>query len=86
MNLEPSSVQGRGDPPGDAVPRCPPPEVMEEVQAAAQRYEELRVGDRHLHFEPSRGRVRVEVQDSSGQVLGSIPAAAALDVAAGRPM
>jgi hypothetical protein len=70
----------------DTIPGSPPPEIMAEVERAADRYAELEDEQRHLHFDVSSGRVRVEVHDLVGTVLKRIPAVSALDIAAGGPV
>jgi hypothetical protein len=71
---------------GHAIPSSPPPQVRVEVERAARRYDELRAEQRHLHFEVSERRVRVEVQALDGTVLRRIPASSALDIASGGPI
>lgn len=63
----------------------PPREVLAEVDAAAERVDELAAANRELHFrtdEESR-RVIVEVRDLDGNVIRTIPASQALDVISG---
>ena len=69
----------------DALPSRPPLEVLEEMEAASRRYDELRSQQRELHFthDPERNRVVVEVRDLDGNVLRTIPPTKALDVIAG---
>jgi hypothetical protein len=63
----------------------PPPHVLDEVGAAADRAEELRAANRELHFRTEEGssRVIVEVRDLDGNVIGTIAPSHALDVMAG---
>jgi uncharacterized FlaG/YvyC family protein len=69
----------------DALPSRPPLEVLEEMEAASRRYDELRAQKRELHFthDPHANRVVVEVRDLEGNVLRTIPPSKALDVIAG---
>ena len=69
----------------DATPSRPPAEVLQEMEAASRRYDELRSQHRELHFthDPSANRVVVEVRDLDGNVLRTIPPSKALDVIAG---
>lgn len=72
----------------DTVPASPPPEVLEEMQSAAQNHEALRAQGRELRFsrDEQSGRTRIEVRDRSGNVLKTLSPAQALAVAAGAPV
>ena len=72
----------------DTLPSRPPAEVLEEMDAASRRYDELRAQQRVLHFthDPHQNRVVVEVRDLDGNVLRTIPPSKALDVIAGGPL
>jgi len=63
------------------VPPTPPPEVLERVQEAAERALQMAADDRELHFRKDEGsnRVIVEVRDLRGNVIRTIPPAAALE-------
>ena len=63
----------------------PPPEVLDEIGAAADRAQELAGLNRELHFrkDEDTGRVIVEVRDLEGNVIRTIPPSHALDVMAG---
>jgi hypothetical protein len=63
----------------------PPPEVLDEVDAAAARAEALAAANRELHFrlDDDSGRVVVEVRDLDGNVVRTIPPSEALDIMAG---
>lgn len=65
------------------VPPAPPPEVLEQVDAAAEVAEQLQRSGRQLRFEtdPQDGRLIIEVRDMSGQVLRRIPPTEALAIA-----
>jgi flagellar protein FlaG len=69
----------------DALPSRPPAEVLAEMEAAGRRYDELRSQHRELHFtrDAEQNRVVVEVRDTEGNVLRTIPPSKALDVIAG---
>ena len=69
------------------LPASPPPAVLEDVHVAARVYQELRAQKRELHFEVTDGgRVAVQVRDLDGNVIRTIPAAHALEVAGGAPL
>jgi uncharacterized FlaG/YvyC family protein len=72
----------------DTMPSRPPVDVLKEMEAASQRYEDLRSQQRELHFshDPQQNRVIVEVRDLDGNVLRTIPPSRALDVIAGGPL
>jgi FlaG protein len=63
----------------------PPPEVLREVDAAAERAEALAAANRELHFQldDETGRVVVEVRDFDGNVIRTIPPSEALEIMAG---
>jgi hypothetical protein len=66
------------------LPASPPPAVLEDMHVAARVAEELHEQKRELHFEVTRsGRVAVQVRDLDGNVIRTIPAAKALDIAGG---
>ena len=66
------------------LPASPPPAVLEDMHVAARVAEELHEQKRELHFEvTSSGRVAVQVRDLDGNVIRTIPAAKALEVAGG---
>ncbi|MEA2449462.1 MAG: hypothetical protein QOG63_1394 [Thermoleophilaceae bacterium] len=71
----------------DTLPASPPPQVLEEMHAAAKVADTLHAQARELHFEAAgSGRVVVTVRDLEGNVIRTIPPAKALDVAAGAPL
>jgi flagellar protein FlaG len=71
----------------DTLPASPPEHVLEEMHAASQVADTLHDQGRELHFETvGSGRVVVQVRDLDGNVIRTIPPAAALDVAAGAPL
>ena len=69
----------------DMIPGSPPPELHDEIDAAAKRVDELRAEGRELHFSFDRQSQRVEIQvrDLNGNVLRTIPPSKALSVATG---
>ncbi|HUN77613.1 MAG TPA: hypothetical protein VMU32_01700 [Solirubrobacteraceae bacterium] len=72
----------------DALPSSPPPEVLDEMAKAAAVYDELSTQGRELRFarDAASGRTQIEVRDRSGNLLGQLSPAQALDLAAGAPM
>lgn len=71
----------------ETIPASPPPDVLEQMQAAAQVAEQLRAQERELHFEPTgSGRVVIQVRDLDGKVIRTVPPAEALSIAAGAPV
>ena len=68
----------------DTLPASPPDSVLEEMFAASKAADQLHEQGRELNFEVvGNGRVVVEVRDLDGNVIRTIPAGKALDVAAG---
>jgi flagellar protein FlaG len=71
----------------DTLPASPPDDVLEQMSAASRVVEALHEQGRELHFEQlGEGRVQVQVRDLDGNVIRTIPASKALDVAAGQPL
>jgi hypothetical protein len=70
------------------LPSSPPPEVLEQMADAAQRYDELTSQGRELRFarDAESGRTRIEVRDRAGHLVKTLSPAQALDVAAGGPL
>jgi hypothetical protein len=70
------------------LPSSPPPEVLEQMAGAAQRYDELTAQGRELRFarDEESGRTQIEVRDRGGQLVKTLSPAQALDVAAGGPL
>jgi flagellar protein FlaG len=71
----------------DTIPSSPPPDVLEQMQDAADVADKLRSMHRELHFEPqANGRVVIQVRDLDGNVIRTIPPTEALEIAAGAPL
>jgi hypothetical protein len=68
----------------DMFPSSPPPELRAEILAAQRAVQDLHDRGRELHFEMAEGRVRIELRDLDGNVLKTIPASEALDIAGGK--
>jgi flagellar protein FlaG len=71
----------------DTLPSRPPAEVLDEIQKAGERYDQLRSQKRELHFrhDDQANRVVVEVRDLEGNVLRTVPPSKALEIIAGEP-
>lgn len=69
----------------DTFPSSPPPEVHDAIAVAAESYKQLAATNRQLGFQVNgrTGKLTVEVQDLKGNILFTVPASKALDVAAG---
>ena len=67
------------------IPASPPPEVLDQVQAAHEAYEDLRARGRELRFsnDDRTGQLVIEVRDLDGNTLSRIPPTEALAVASG---
>jgi len=83
-----SRPRGVESPSGGAeVPNTPPAEVLDALDAAQRVLEDLRQKQVNLSFstegEGALKRVRVEVRDSSGELVREIPARHLLDLLAG---
>lgn len=69
----------------DTIPCSPPPEVREAMDVAVQAYDKLRAAGREMRFNVNdgTGKLVVEIHDLHGNLLFSVPASKALDVASG---
>lgn len=69
----------------DTIPSSPPPEVQAAMSVAAQSYDKLQDSGRGLHFkvDDATGKLIVEVHDLHGNLLFTVPASKALDIAGG---
>jgi hypothetical protein len=67
----------------DGIPAEPPPEVLEQVDVAAEVMRQLQASGRELRFQQDErsGKLVIEVRDASGQVLRRIPPNEALAIA-----
>jgi uncharacterized FlaG/YvyC family protein len=68
-----------------SAPAGPPPEVLDEIAAAADRAWQLWNENRELHFskDSTSGRVVIEVRDRAGHTIRMIPPSEALNVLSG---
>ncbi len=65
----------------------PPPEVLDQIAAAATIEEQLRESGRQLRFSATdAGRTRIELQDRDGNTLRVVSTAEALELAVGKPL
>jgi hypothetical protein len=69
----------------DTIPASPPPEVHDAIALAAQSYKQLAANNREIRFQINdrTGKLTVEVHDPKGNLLFTVPASKALDLAAG---
>jgi hypothetical protein len=72
----------------DTIPASPPPEVHEAIGVANQAYHNLQAAGSELRFKinEATGKLSVEVHDVHGNLLFTVPASTALDVAEGKPL
>lgn len=65
----------------------PPPEVLDQIAAAATIEEQLRESGYQLRFDTAAGgRTRIELHDRDGNVVRSVSSAEALELAVGKPL
>jgi hypothetical protein len=65
----------------------PPPEVLDQIAAAATIEEQLRDSGRQLRFSATDGgRTLIELQDRDGNTLRGVSTAEAFELAAGKPL
>jgi hypothetical protein len=69
----------------DTFPSSPPAEVHDAIAVATGAHERLAQSNRamHFHIDDRTGQLSVEIHDLKGNVLFTVPASKALDVAAG---
>jgi len=69
----------------DVIPASPPPELLDEVDAAWERAGALAAQNRELHFrrDADTGRTIIEVRTLAGELLRTIPPSKLLDVMSG---
>jgi len=72
----------------DTIPASPPAEVHEAMGVANQAYHNLKASGTELRFKinEATGKLSVEVHDVHGNLLFTVPASTALDVASGQPL
>ena len=72
----------------DTIPASPPPEVQDAMGVANQAYHNLQAQGSELRFKvnESTGKLSVEVHDTKGNLLFTVPGSTALDVASGQPL
>jgi hypothetical protein len=72
----------------DTIPASPPPEVQDAIGVANQAYHNLQANGNELRFKVNEatGKLSVEVHDVHGNLLFTVPASTALDVASGQPL
>jgi uncharacterized FlaG/YvyC family protein len=69
----------------DTIPASPPPEVQDAMGVAAKAYQDLKDQGSELRFkvdEPS-GKLVIEVHDTHGNLVFTLPPHKVLDIAAG---
>lgn len=72
----------------DTIPASPPPEVQDAMGVANQAYHNLKADGSELRFKinESTGKLSVEVHDTKGNLLFTVPGSTVLDVASGQPL
>ena len=72
----------------DTIPASPPPEVQDAIGVANQAYHNLQANGNEMRFKVNEatGKLSVEVHDVHGNLLFTVPASTALDVASGQPL
>ncbi len=72
----------------DTFPSSPPPEVLDQIAATAQAFENLRSQGHELHFshDEQSGRATIELRDRDGNSLRAVSPSEALEIAAGKPL
>lgn len=72
----------------DTIPASPPPEVENAIGVADQAYHNLKAEGSELRFKinEATGKLTVEVHDVHGNLMFTVPASTALDVASGQPL
>ena len=69
----------------DTIPASPPDEVHDAIGVANQAYHNLKASGSELRFKVNEatGKLSVEVHDVHGNLMFTVPASTALDVASG---
>jgi hypothetical protein len=66
---------------------APPPEVLDQIEAAGRISRQLRESGHELRFSEGRGgRVTVELSDREGNTVKSMLVSEALEIATGKPV
>lgn len=69
----------------ETLPLSPPPELDAEIAAAAQAHSDLEAAGQRLNFslDPQSGKLKIELQDLSGNTLSAVSPSQVLDIAGG---
>ena len=69
----------------DTIPASPPPEVHEAIGVANRAYHDLQASGSELRFKVNEatGKLSVEVHDTHGNLMFTIPSSKVLDIAEG---
>jgi hypothetical protein len=69
----------------DTIPATPPPEVHDAIGIANRAYHDLQASGNALSFKlnEATGKLIVEVHDTHGNVLFTVPSSKVLDIAGG---
>ena len=72
----------------DTIPASPPEEVHDAIGVANQAYHNLKAAGSEMRFKinEATGKLTVEVHDTRGNLMFTVPASTALDVASGQPL
>ena len=72
----------------DTIPASPPAEVQDAIGVANQAYHNLKAEGSELRFKinESTGKLTVEVHDTHGNLMFTVPSSTVLDVASGQPL
>jgi putative hemolysin len=78
-----ASAQGANTVTVDTIPASPPPEVHDAIGVANQAYHNLQANGSELRFkvDEATGKLTVEVHDTHGNLLFTVPSSKVLDVA-----
>ncbi len=83
--VPPTSVQSTDTVTVDTIPASPPDEVHDAIGVANQAYHNLQASGSEMRFKVNEatGKLSVQVHDVHGNLLFTVPASTALDVASG---
>jgi hypothetical protein len=81
----PASAHGADPVHVDTLPASPPPEVHEAMGVAAKAYQDLKDNGSELRFkiDEATGKLQIEVHDTKGNLLFTLPPHKLLEVAEG---